>query len=91
MPRKSQGRQGRRALHTQLIALRINAGWSRLDLARRIGISAETIRLIEHGALPTPRVQLALARAFKLETLDLWPIERQLPVRRRAPPQRFSG
>ena len=74
--------QGRRTPHTRLISLRINAGWSRADLAIRAGIGRETVRLVETGALPTPRVQFAVAGAFGLQPLDLWPIERQKAVSR---------
>lgn len=60
-----------------LIALRVNEGLSRDDLAARTGLGRETVRLAESGFVPTPRVQFALAAAFKLRPLDLWPIERQ--------------
>lgn len=63
--------------HRELYALRINEGLSRADLGRRIGVSAETIRLVELGFVPTPRIQFALADAFDKRPLDLWPIERQ--------------
>ena len=67
-----------RQMHRELIALRINEGLSRLDLARRIGVSAETVRLAEElGRTPTVRVQFAIANAFDKQPLDLWPIERQ--------------
>lgn len=67
----------KRKLNRQLVGLRINLGLSRKDLGLRIGISAETIRLAELGFVPTPRVQFAIAEAFDLRPLDLWPIERQ--------------
>lgn len=63
--------------HTQLIALRINKGLGRPDLARRIGVSAETIRLVELGFVPGPRIQYALALEFGLVPLELWPVEVQ--------------
>lgn len=71
------GIRHRRQPNLRLQALRINEGLSRDDLARRIGVSRETIRLVEHGWTPGPRVQYAIASAFELRPLDLWPIERQ--------------
>lgn len=67
----------RRKPNTRLYALRINAGLSRRDLAYRTGLSAETIRIAELGYVPGPHAQFAIAQAFKLEPLDLWPLERQ--------------
>lgn len=74
--RTRQRRQPRRP-NLALQALRINAGLSRIDLARRTGVSAESIRLAEAGFLPGPRVQFALAAAFDQLPLDIWPLERQ--------------
>lgn len=76
LAQRSQGRR-RRQSHLELIALRVNAGLSREQLAYRANVSRETIRLAEGGFLPTPRVQFAIAAAFNLRPLDLWPIERQ--------------
>jgi DNA-binding XRE family transcriptional regulator len=59
------------------MALRINNGWSREQLAWRIGVSRETIRLTEAGFVPTPRIQFAIAEAFGRRPLDLWPLARQ--------------
>lgn len=73
--RPSRGQ--RKQPHIELIALRVNEGLSREQLAYRIGVSRETIRLAESGFLPGPRVQFALAGAFEMRPLDLWPIERQ--------------
>lgn len=73
-----QGRLGRRGPHLSLIALRVNEGLSRERLALRIGVSRETIRLVEElGHVPTPSVQFAIAEAFGKRPLDLWPIEMQ--------------
>lgn len=66
----------------ELIALRINAGLSRSDLATKAAVGRETVRLAESGFVPTPRVQFALAKAFGRLPLDLWPIERQKAARR---------
>jgi len=67
----------RRSPNLRLQSLRINAGLSRSDLARRAGVSIESIRLAEIGYIPGPRIQFALAQAFDLFPLDLWPIEDQ--------------
>lgn len=69
--------QGRKHAHLGLIALRINAGLSRADLALRAGIGRETLRLAEAGYMPGPRVQFAIAHALDCTPLDLWPIESQ--------------
>lgn len=67
-----------------LIALRINAGLSREDMALRTGLGRETIRLAESGFVPTPRVQFTIAKSFGMLPLDLWPIETQRrPMARR--------
>jgi DNA-binding XRE family transcriptional regulator len=70
-------RNRRRDRNTRLIGLRINEGLSRDDLARRTGVSRESIRLAESGFTPGPRIQFAIADAFKLRPLDIWPLERQ--------------
>jgi DNA-binding XRE family transcriptional regulator len=81
--RSRQARQSRIRPHLQLVELRINAGWSRDDLAARIGVSRETIRLAEQTSyVPTVRVQSAISGAFGLRPLDLWPLERQKAVQR---------
>lgn len=74
---KRPTRRSRRAPLVALKALRVNAGLSRESLAFKTGVSRETIRLAESGYLPTPRVQFALAAAFDMRPLDIWPIERQ--------------
>lgn len=74
---RNRQRNRRREHNKRLQALRINEGLSRDDLARRTGVSRETIRLAEHGFVPGPRIQFAIADAFKMRPLDLWPLERQ--------------
>jgi DNA-binding XRE family transcriptional regulator len=71
-------RRSHRNRNLELQALRINAGLSRDDLARRTGVSRESIRLAEElGHTPGPGIQFALARAFGKLPLDIWPLERQ--------------
>lgn len=62
----------------KLKGLRINEGLGRDDLAIRAGVSRETVRLIENGWVPGPRVQFAIASVFGLRPLDIWPIEMQV-------------
>jgi DNA-binding XRE family transcriptional regulator len=82
MPSPATSSQSRKRTNTTLIALRINAGLSRDDLAARIQVGRETIRLAEAGFVPTPRVQYLIASAFELSPLDIWPIEHQkMPTR----------
>lgn len=59
------------------MGLRVNEGLSREQLALRAGVSRETVRMAEHGFLPTPRIQYAIAKALGSEPLILWPLERQ--------------
>lgn len=80
MPPITRTGQRRRTKNLRLIELRINEGLSREQLAYRTGIGKETIRLAESGFVPTPRVQFALAGAFSLRPLDLWPLEMQKAV-----------
>jgi transcriptional regulator with XRE-family HTH domain len=68
---------GNRKPNQKLIALRVNKGMSPEQLSRLTGVSAPTIRLAERGHIPMPRTQFAIAEAFDLEPLDIWPIERQ--------------
>lgn len=77
MTARSGQRSKRRTTHLELIALRVNAGYSRETLSYRVGVGRETIRLAEAGWTPTPRVQFAIAQEFGLHPLDLWPIETQ--------------
>jgi DNA-binding XRE family transcriptional regulator len=73
--------RGRKYRNTELIALRVNAGLSRDDLAARASVGRETVRLAEAGFVPGPRVQFAIAKALGRLPLDIWPIERQRGVR----------
>jgi DNA-binding XRE family transcriptional regulator len=61
----------------QLQELRINAGLSPNDLAYRAGTSGKTIRMVEAGWVPSPRLQFQIAAVFGLLPLDLWPLQRQ--------------
>jgi DNA-binding XRE family transcriptional regulator len=67
----------RHGVHRELFSLRINAGLSREELGRRIGVSKETIRKAEYGFVPTVPTQYLIAQAFGKRPLDLWPLEVQ--------------
>lgn len=81
MPATAPSRQARRRTHQRLVALRVNEGLSREQLAYRANVGRETVRLAEGGFVPGPRVQFAIAEVFGLKPLDLWPIEMQRKVR----------
>lgn len=66
----------KRVPHLRLKELRINAGMSPNDLAYKAGLSGKTVRMVESGWIPSPRVQFQIAMVFELRPLDLWPIER---------------
>lgn len=70
-------RKRKRSPNRILQAARINSGLSREDLARRTGVSRETIRLAESGFTPGPRIQYLIAREFGRLPLDIWPLEHQ--------------
>ena len=73
-------RKARRPPNTELVALRVNRGLSRVDLERLTNVSRESIRLAEAGFVPGPLIQFAIAQAFDKQPLELWPIERQRTV-----------
>jgi DNA-binding XRE family transcriptional regulator len=74
-------RRRSRQKNLELVALRVNEGLSREALGYRAGISRETVRLVEDGFVPTPRIQFAIAKVFGLRPLDLWSIESQKAAR----------
>jgi DNA-binding XRE family transcriptional regulator len=65
-----------RVPHLRLKELRINAGMTPNDLAYRAGVSGKTVRMVEAGFVPTPRVQYAISKVFDSRPLDLWPLDR---------------
>jgi hypothetical protein len=44
------------------------------DLAYHAGTTGKTIRLVESGHVPSPRLQFQIAGVFDLLPLDLWPL-----------------
>jgi DNA-binding XRE family transcriptional regulator len=51
------------------------------QLGWAVGVSGHTIRRIERDhAVPTPRVQFALAKFFALRPTEIWQVERRRAV-----------
>lgn len=48
-------------------------GWRLVDLAQQIGRSAPLISQIEHGYIPKPSTQVAIAVALDRQVEDLFP------------------
>lgn len=57
-----------------LVSLRLNRGLSQRQVAYFTGVSTETIRLVEKGHVPGPRVGFDLAQFFGVQFTDLWPL-----------------
>jgi transcriptional regulator with XRE-family HTH domain len=77
-----QGRSRPRA-NIELFKLRLNAGLSANDLARRAQVSGNTVRAAERGDYIDERSQHAIATALEHEVVALFPLERQRPHRPR--------
>lgn len=60
-----------------LIEHRLDAGLTPNDLARRAGISGNTVRAAERGEYVDPRSQYAMAAALEIPRGVLFPFERQ--------------
>jgi DNA-binding XRE family transcriptional regulator len=58
-----------------LAALRYDEGLSPEELGEACHISGRTIRRIEEGAKPSPRVAKKLADHFSVKPSDIWPVE----------------
>ena len=66
----------RRVPHLRLKELRINAGMTPNDLAFKAGVTGKTVRMVEDGFIPGPRIQFRIASVFEMKPLDLWPFDR---------------
>jgi transcriptional regulator with XRE-family HTH domain len=73
----SQVRRRTRRTNRALVERRLNAGLTPNDLARRAGLSGNTVRAAERGLYVDPRSQFAIAKALDARPLDLFPFERQ--------------
>lgn len=79
--RRASTRARGRTRNLKLVSLRVNEGLSREALGYRAGVSRETVRLVEDGFVPTPRIQVDIAQVFELRPLDIWPIDQQKAAR----------
>jgi len=61
--------------------MRLDAGLMPNDLARRAGVSGNTVRAAERGAYVDARSQYAIARALDTPRVVLFPFERQREAR----------
>lgn len=75
--RESAEAELRARTNRALIELRINAGLTPNDLARRAGVSGNTVRAAERGFYVDVRSQFAIATALSIAPLDVFPFERQ--------------
>lgn len=60
-----------------LIESRLDNGMTPNDLARRAGISGNTVRAAERGEYVDPRSQFAIANALNVPRVVVFPFERQ--------------
>lgn len=58
-----------------IVAERVNRGLSREVAAKRIGISRETLRLIEQGSVPRPLTAKRIADFYGVQVTDIWPVK----------------
>lgn len=63
------------AAELNLRELRFNAGLSPEELGAEVEVSGRTIRRLEDGQMPTPRVAKKLADRFEVTATDLFPIQ----------------
>lgn len=63
---------GDRLAAMEVRSRRLDLGLSPEQLGYLVGVSGKTIRRIEEGATPTPRVQYVLARHFGMRPTELW-------------------
>lgn len=64
-------------MNRALVEMRLNAGMTPNDLARRAFVSGNTVRSAERGLYVSPRSQYAIATALGVLPLDVFPFERQ--------------
>lgn len=77
MARNIAHKRGSFRANRELISLRLNAGLSANDLARRARLSGNTVRAAERGDYIDERSQHAIASALGVTVLELFPFERQ--------------
>lgn len=63
-------------LHNRLATLRVDRGWSRQDLAERVGINYQTVGYIERGDYaPSLELALRMAEAFGVAVESMFSLE----------------
>lgn len=77
MPGITQSRKRSVRANRILIELRLDAGMTPNDLARRAGIAGNTVRAAERGDYVDPRSQYAIANALDAARVVVFPFERQ--------------
>jgi transcriptional regulator with XRE-family HTH domain len=70
-------RRRSRHVNRMLIEARLDKGMTPNDLARRAGLSGNTVRTAERGGYVDPRSQYAIANALDLPRVVVFPFERQ--------------
>ena len=58
----------------QITLLRMRAGMTQADLARRAGVSKSVVWGAENGRVPKIAAQTKIAEALELGRFDLWPL-----------------
>lgn len=58
-----------------LLAARLNRGFTQRDLANECGVSLTTIQRLESGAGASPRNAKKVADFFEIQVTDLLPLE----------------
>ena len=86
---RAAGPTGKAGIYNRLALLRVDRGWSRQDLADRVGINYQTVGYIERGDY-APSLELALRMAgvfgvavesmFSLEPFDVLTDEALAPA-----------
>lgn len=72
-----KARSARKRTNRLLVEHRLDAGMTPNDLARRAGVSGNTVRAAERGEYVDPRSQYAIASALSAPRAVLFPFERQ--------------
>lgn len=57
---------------------RFNAGLSPEQLGELCGVSGRTIRRLEEGKRPSPKVAKGIADHFEVQPSDIWPLEEEV-------------
>lgn len=67
---------GKAGIHNRVAVLRVDRGWSRQDLADRVGINYQTVGYIERGDYaPSLELALRMAHVFGVAVESLFSLE----------------